>query len=99
MILHRGDRERSQHKPYVIGWERDRGDVVASFDTLSAAISAIHNRTVRGLRLDRRYVVRYGGRIVWQHYLSPVCSDVLNLGREPINLPGGRLARVRYQRR
>jgi hypothetical protein len=65
MILHRGDRERSKHKPYVIEWERDRRDVVASFDTLSDAISAIHNRTVQGLRLDRRYVVRYGGRIVW----------------------------------
>jgi hypothetical protein len=65
MILHRGDREPSKHKPYAIGWERDRRDVIASFDTLSDAISAIHNRTVRGLRLDRRYVVRYGGRIVW----------------------------------
>jgi hypothetical protein len=40
-------------------------DVVASFDTLSDAISAIQNRTVRDLRLDRRYVVRYGGRIIW----------------------------------
>jgi hypothetical protein len=38
MILHRGDRERSQHKPYVIEWERDRRDVVASFDTLSEGI-------------------------------------------------------------
>jgi hypothetical protein len=62
MILHRGDRERSKHKPYAIGWEADRRDVVASFDTLSDAISAIQNRTVRGLRLDRRYVVRYVGR-------------------------------------
>jgi hypothetical protein len=31
-------RERSQHKPYVIEWERDRRDVVASFDTLSEGI-------------------------------------------------------------
>jgi hypothetical protein len=65
MILHRGDRERSRHKPYAIGWERDPRDVVASFDTLSEAISATHNRTVRDLRLDRRYVVHYGGRMVW----------------------------------
>jgi hypothetical protein len=65
MILHRSDREHSKHKPYAIGWEDDRRDVVASFDTLSDAISAIQNRTVRGLRLDRRYVVRYGGRIIW----------------------------------
>jgi hypothetical protein len=65
MTLDRGDRERSKHKPYAIAWEGDRRDVVASFDTLSDAISAIQNRTVQGLRLDRRYVVRYGGRIIW----------------------------------
>jgi hypothetical protein len=65
MILHWGNRKHSKHKPYAIGWERDRRDVVASFDTLSDAISAIQNRTVRDLRLDRRYVVRYGGRIIW----------------------------------
>jgi hypothetical protein len=65
MILHRGDHERSKQKPYAIGWEGDRRDVVASFDTLSDAISAIQNRTLRGLRLDRRYVVRYGGKVIW----------------------------------
>jgi hypothetical protein len=38
MILHRGGHERSKQKPYAIGWEGDRRDVVASFDTLSRTV-------------------------------------------------------------
>jgi len=57
--------ERSEHKAYAIEWEGEPRVIIASLDTLDEAIEAIMSRTVPGLRLDRHYVVRHAGRVVW----------------------------------
>jgi hypothetical protein len=59
------DGEHSEHKAYAVAWEHEPRKVVASFDTLTEATEAIRSRTVPGLRLDRRYVVRHAGKVVW----------------------------------
>jgi len=59
------DGERSEHKPYAIAWEHEPRKVIASFDILTEAIEAIRSRTLPDLRLDRRYVVRHAGKVVW----------------------------------
>jgi hypothetical protein len=49
-------------KPYRVEWIGEPGAVIASFESLSAAVAHIAT-----LKLDQQHVVIHRGRVVWPH--------------------------------